>query len=75
MTRPLRIEFAGALYHVTARGNARAAIVKQDSDRELWPETLGQVVGRFNWLCHACCLMYFKTLPLLLLHGDLLSVS
>jgi putative transposase len=57
MTRPLRIEFAGALYHVTARGNARAAIVRQDSDRELWLETLGQVVGRFNWLCYAYCLM------------------
>ncbi len=34
MARPLRIEFAGALYHVTSRGNRREAIYEQDSDRE-----------------------------------------
>lgn len=57
MTRPLRIEFPGALYHVTSRGNARAAIFADDIDRELFLETLGQVVERFNWRCHAYCLM------------------
>ena len=35
MARPLRIEFPGAVYHVTSRGNARADIVEDDSDREL----------------------------------------
>ena len=39
MARPLRIEFAGALYHVTARGNAREDIYHDDIDRQqflLW---------------------------------------
>ena len=34
MARPLRIEFPGALYHVTARGNARADIFLDDADFE-----------------------------------------
>ncbi|SFM58504.1 hypothetical protein SAMN05421863_105812 [Nitrosomonas communis] len=34
MARPLRIEFAGALYHVTARGNAREDIYNEDIDRQ-----------------------------------------
>src|SRR3990172_3746573 len=57
MARPLRIVFPGAIYHVTSRGNARAAIFKEDADRELFLEVLQQVVERFNWLCHAYCLM------------------
>ena len=35
MTRPLRIEYGGALYHVTARGNAREAIYKDDENRKV----------------------------------------
>lgn len=57
MARPLRIEFPGAVYHVTSRGNARADIFEDDSDREMFLKVLGQVVKRFNWLCHAYCLM------------------
>jgi REP element-mobilizing transposase RayT len=57
MSRPLRIEFPGAVYHVTSRGNARAAIFEDDNDRHLFFTTLGQTVKRFNWLCHAYCLM------------------
>jgi REP element-mobilizing transposase RayT len=57
MARPLRIEFAGAVYHVTSRGNARADIFEADSDRETFLRILGAVVKRFNWLCHAYCLM------------------
>jgi putative transposase len=34
MARPLRIEFAGAVYHVTARGNAQEDIYRDDSDRQ-----------------------------------------
>jgi hypothetical protein len=34
MARPLRIEFSGALYHITARGNAQAPIYHDDEDRE-----------------------------------------
>lgn len=57
MARPLRIEFDGALYHVTSRGNDRRAICKDDSDRELFLKTLAQVAERFHWICHAYCLM------------------
>jgi REP element-mobilizing transposase RayT len=57
MARPLRIEFPGAIYHVTARGNARCDIFEDDGDRELFLKVLGQVASRFNWLCHAYCLM------------------
>jgi len=57
MARPLRLEFPGALYHVTARGNARQAIVLDDRDRALFLVCLGEVVLRFGWICHAYCLM------------------
>ena len=57
MTRPLRIEYEGAVYHVTSRGNARQDIFLDDGDREGFLEVLSEVVKRFNWICHAYCLM------------------
>jgi len=57
MTRPLRIEFPGAIYHVTSRGNARRKIFLDDADREAFLTTLAWVVERFKWICHAYCLM------------------
>jgi REP-associated tyrosine transposase len=57
MARPLRIEFPGAIYHLTARGNGRAEIFLDDFDREAFLCVLGDVVGRYNWICHAYCLM------------------
>jgi REP element-mobilizing transposase RayT len=57
MARPLRIEFAGALYHVTSRGDRREAIYEDDEDRETFLGVLAEVVGRYNWVCHAYCLM------------------
>jgi len=57
MARPLRIEYAGALYHVTSRGNRRAPVFKDDQDRRDFVVLLAAVVGRFRWLCHAYCLM------------------
>jgi len=57
MARPLRIEFPGALYHVTSRGNAREPIFLEDSDRQVFLHRLGQVVESHLWLCHAYCLM------------------
>ena len=53
MVRPLRLEFSGALYHVTARGNARQGIYLDDQDRHLFLSVLAEVVGRFAWICHA----------------------
>ena len=57
MSRPLRIELAGGLYHVTARGNRRETIFENDVDRQEWLQLLGHVCERFNWRCHAYCLM------------------
>jgi REP element-mobilizing transposase RayT len=57
MARPLRIEYPGAVYHVTSRGNARQNIVVDDRDRTLFLEKLAHVIDRFGWRCHAFCLM------------------
>ena len=57
MSRPIRIEFPDALYHVTSRGDRREAIFEDDEDRRAFVQTLAQVVEQFNWLCYAWCLM------------------
>ncbi len=57
MTRPLRLEYEGALYHVTSRGNAGEQIFSDDRDRGRFLEILGDVVSRYGWICHAYCLM------------------
>lgn len=57
MTRPLRIEYPGAVYHITSRGNEKKPVFKDDQDRENFLNTLQHVNKRYNWLCHAYCLM------------------
>lgn len=57
MTRPLRIEYAGALYHVTSRGDHREVIYRDDRDRLAWLEILSLVCSRFNFVVHAYCQM------------------
>ena len=57
MARPLRIEFDGALYHVTSRGNKREDIYLDDIDRLIFLDVLAEVCRRFNWVCHAYCQM------------------
>ena len=57
MARPLRLEFAGALYHITSRGNERKAIFWEDDDFSGFLTLLGQVCQQFNWVVHAYCLM------------------
>ena len=57
MARPLRIEYDGAVYHVTSRGNDRKAIYKNDEDRAAFLDILTETNRRYNWLCHAYCLM------------------
>ena len=57
MARPLRIEYAGAVYHVTSRGNEKKAVFKTDQDRTNFLNTLQHVCKRYNWICHAYCLM------------------
>jgi putative transposase len=48
MACPLRLEFPGALYHLTSRGNARAPIVLDDEDRHIFFSVLGEIIGRFD---------------------------
>ena len=57
MARPLRIELAGGLYHVTSRGDRRENIYVTDQDRLLWLQLFSDTCERFNWVCHAWCLM------------------
>jgi REP element-mobilizing transposase RayT len=53
------LEFAGALYRVTARGNERRNVFlgNLDDDREAFIDVLSSTCARFNWICHAYCLM------------------
>ena len=57
MARPLRIEYAGALYHITARGNHRQDIYLSDDDRENFLEIFAKTCRRYQWRCYAYCLM------------------
>ncbi len=57
MSRPLRLELAGGVYHVTSRGDGREDIYLSDADREVWLGVFAEVCERFNWICHAWCLM------------------
>jgi REP element-mobilizing transposase RayT len=57
MSRPLRIEYPGAIYHITSRGNAKMPIFEDDEDRECFIDILEDVVKRFNWVVHAYCIM------------------
>lgn len=57
MARPLRIELAGGLYHVTSRGDRREDIFHSDTDRDYWLTLFGAVCERYHWRCHAWCQM------------------
>jgi REP element-mobilizing transposase RayT len=57
MSRPLRIEYAGAWYHVMNRGAARQVIYLQPAHRQLFLALLGELLERFGIETHAYCLM------------------
>jgi putative transposase len=57
MSKPLRIEFPSALYHLGLRGNGRDNIYLTDDYRALFLSVLEQVCERFSWECHSYCLM------------------
>ncbi|HZV65106.1 MAG TPA: transposase [Telluria sp.] len=57
MTRPLRLQFSGALYHVTSRGDRGEHIYHDDSDRLAWLATMELVARRFNFVVFAYCQM------------------
>ena len=57
MNRPLRIEYPGALYHITSRGDRKVDIYLDDTDRAVWLQTLADVCAQSNYVVHAFCQM------------------
>ena len=57
MARPVRLEYAGAVYHIMARGNQGRPICADDADRKLWVAALAEACGRTGWRIHAWVLM------------------
>src|SRR6266705_1694555 len=57
MSRSLRLEFPGALFHVTQRGNNQHDIFVDDQDRIFFLELLGKCVNRYGWIITAYVLM------------------
>lgn len=57
MSRPYRLKIPGALYHVTSRGDRKATIFRDDTDRAVWLQTLGDACERYQLLVHAFCQM------------------
>jgi putative transposase len=57
MARPLRIQYPGAVYHVTARGNERKPIVRDDKDRHSFLNVLEEATEHFQVIVHAWVLM------------------
>ena len=57
MARKLRVEYAGAIYHVVNRGDRRQPIFRDEADRERFVETLGEACVRSGWQVQAYCLM------------------
>ena len=57
MARSLRIEYPGALYHITSRGDSQERIYISDEDRYLFLNIFSEVCLRSAWICYAYCLM------------------
>ena len=57
MSRPLRVEFAGAAYLVSTRGVGEEPIFRSDEDRKRFLDIVQSVADRYHLLCHAYCLL------------------
>jgi REP element-mobilizing transposase RayT len=57
MVRPLRLQYPGALYHITVRGNRRQDIFIDDIDRKHFLQVLDEIASIRNVICYAYCLM------------------
>jgi REP element-mobilizing transposase RayT len=57
MARPLRLEFPGAVCHVTARGDRQEPIFLNDADRLKFLDLLAKEVKQRDWICYGYCLM------------------
>jgi putative transposase len=60
MARPLRIEFAHALYHVTSRGNACRKVFRDDRVYQRRLDWLRRAVETYGWRLHTFALMVRK---------------
>jgi REP element-mobilizing transposase RayT len=59
MARPLRIEYSGAFYHITSRGNERKEVFKSQRDREKFLFYRGSTTERYGAIIHVYCLWVF----------------
>ena len=57
MARKLRVEYPRAIYHVMNRGDRQEPIFQDDSDRQLFLDTLEEACRKTDWQVHAYCLM------------------
>jgi len=57
MSRPLRISFNNAVYHITARGNRKEKIFYSDADRRVFLQKMNRTFLKYSFLCYAYCLM------------------
>lgn len=57
MARPLRLQVADGVYHLTARGNERKPIYRDVADKQRFLEILRDTLERFAWHCLSYCLM------------------
>jgi hypothetical protein len=57
MSRKLRIEYPGAMYHVMNRGDQREDIFRDDQNRQKFLATLGEACVKTEWQVHAYCLI------------------
>jgi REP element-mobilizing transposase RayT len=57
MARSIRLEYAGAFYHVMARGNRKNEIFVDDDDRRFFLKCLSEVCEKTGWKVHAWVLM------------------
>jgi putative transposase len=57
VSRQLRLEFPGALWHVTSRGNEQRDIFRDDADRRRFVTLLSKVITERRWILHAWVLM------------------
>jgi len=57
MPRKLRLEYPGAVYHVTNRGDRGGLVFADDEDRERFLATLGEAAVKAGWIVHAYCLL------------------
>jgi putative transposase len=55
--RPLRLQVAGGVFHITARGNRQQPIFETDEDRKRFLALLRVICARLEWRCHGYCLM------------------